>query len=420
MVKKHLYAGKWFFISLFLTWFSRVQAQSYSQLIYDNEYSAQMGAGNLITLHHALYNFTDKHIRDTFVAENTFLKKSAGVGYRLAKLFLLEHPIDQFISLAQHEVFGHGFRYREFEYENVFYNLKIGYPYGKGGGYSGSWGARIPPTTQERNTLNIGGVEGNRLLADNITYQILLDDEIHYRQGSLFYIAQNNLLRYLWSSRNGSRSLNGSNDMSNYINIVNTQYASGKADGYNLTVLSNQSLISLINPMQLYAVYSMLYTYGIKGEKSLKRIPMIQFKNITYLPALNYSLTPFGSQYHFVNYVKYKTSLVSADFMHGDNMFNTFYGVSLKGFNLLNTQRVSLNLHIDIWNQPELELEKYSTLKKPNVTGEAVKLDIQFRPYVRPNKLGLFVQAGYKSKGFVMGEMLKETYILRCGVSMHL
>lgn len=394
--------------------------QSASQLLYDEKQSMQVGAANLITLHHALYQFTDKYVRDTLFAENTIFRKATGAGYRLAKLALLDHPIDQFMSLTQHEVFGHGFRYREFEYESVFYNLKIGFPYGRGGGYAGSWGARIPPTAQERNVLNSGGVEANRILADNITYQVLLDDEIHYRQGLLFYIAQNNLLRYLWSSRNGTRTLDGSNDMSNYINGINGMYGVGLTDKYSLTKLSNQSLITFINPMQAYALYSILYNYIIKGEKRMKRLPMIRVSNLGYLPALNYSLTPFGSQYHFINHVKYKQTLISADFTAGDRTFNDFYGVSLKGFNLINKQKLSLNVHADLWNQPELELEEYTTVKHSNTMGGAIKTDIIYKPLKRDNRMGLFIQIGYKSKGFVMGEMLAETHILRFGLSMHL
>lgn len=407
-------------IFLLANGFWKVQAQSLTQLIYDQKQSAVMGAQNLTMVHQVLYSFQDKHIRDTLFIENTLLKKSTGIGYRIAKLMLLDQPIDQFISLTQHEVFGHGFRYREFEYEKIFYNLNLSYPYGKGGGYSGAWNGNIAPTLQERNVLNIGGVEANRLLADNITHQVLLDNKIHYRQGLLFYWAQNNLFRYLWTSRTGQRSLNNSNDMNNYVNIINTLYSNNSEKKHNLTTLSNQSFVSLINPMQLYALYAVVYVYGIKGQKSVPQIPMIRISNIRYLPALNYSLTPFGSQYHFVNYFRYNKALIIADIALGDKTVNEFYGVSLKGFNLVNKQKITINAHLDIWNQPALELEKYTKPESANRSGEAVKLDIHYRLYNRPNQLGLFIQLGYKSKGFLLGEMLAETPILRFGLSIHL
>lgn len=420
MLKRNHHKRSFILIILWISGSTFVYAQSYSQLIFDEKQTAQVGSANLITLHHVLYGFEDAHIRDTLFSENSGLKKTAGIGYRFAKLFLLDQPIDQFISLTQHEVFGHGFRFREFEFESIFYNLNLTYPYGKGGGYAGAWGSKITPTLQERNVLNTGGVEANRLMADNITYQVLLDDNLHYRQGLLFNRAQNNLFRYLWSSRTGEQIIDGSNDMNNYINGVNYMYGNGTKNKYNFTILSNQSFISFINPMQLYALYTVLYTYGVKGEKSIKKIPMIRLFGVRYLPAFNYSLTPFGSQYHVVNHVRYKQTLISGEFMLGDKTFNEFYGISLKGFNLLNKKRLSLNVHADIWNQPELELENYSAAKRANTTGGSLKADIHYRPYDRPDRLGLFAQVGYKSNGFVMGEMLSETYILRFGLSMHL
>lgn len=400
------------------------KGQSYSQILFDKQQSQYFGSYNLITLHQALYSFEDKYIRDTLFKENNFLKKTAGFGYRLTKLLLLDAQVDGFIALSQHEVFGHGARFREFEYEKNSFNLNLYPPFGNGSGFA-KYGTLKKgyksPTPQEYMAINIGGVDGEMLLANNIASQILLDDTLHYRQGLLYVIAQNNLLLYLWHTRyTKPENISAGNDMVNYINGINYLYPHPVDQTYDVNKLSNQSLISFANPLQIYSAFSILYTYGIKGQKQLKKIPMIKFGKVRYLPAFNYSLTPFGSQYHFINYIRYKTMLFSGDFNIGDNTFNNFYGLSIKGFNIINKKRMTLNFHLDVWNQPDLELEKYSAPNPMNKIGEAFKMDLMLRPFDRQNRLGLFVQTGYKTKGYIIGEPLAESFILRYGISMHL
>jgi len=400
------------------------KAQSYSTIIFDEHQSQNFGSSNLITLHKVVYQFEDKHIRDTLFKENNFIKKTGGFGYRMAKLLLLDAQIDCFTALLQHEVFGHGARYRELGYNENSFNLNLYFPFGDGSGFAQRGVLQSgykSPTYQENISIAIGGVDAEMLLANNLTNQMLLDDTLHYRQGLLYLISQNNGLLYLWKTRLESPTkIKSDNDMAAYINDMNFFYAKPNGGTYNLNTLSNQSLISFANPIQLYSAFSILYSYGIKGQKQLKKIPMIKLGNVRYLPAFNYSLTPFGSQYHFMNYVRYKSMLFNADFMLGNNTFNNFYGVSVKGFNMVNKERITLNFHIDFWNQPNLVLDTYLKPTGAYQAGGACKVDIMLRPFRRQNKIGLFVQTGYKTKGYITGEVLSEFFILRYGLSLHL
>ncbi|MFH0894151.1 MAG: hypothetical protein V2A54_06930 [Bacteroidota bacterium] len=412
------------FMTLGMTVSLYSKGQSYSQIIFDKQQSQYFGSYNLITLHQVLYSFEDKNIRDTLFGENNFLKKTAGFGYRMTKLLLLDGQIDGFIALAQHEVFGHGARARELGYSDVLYNMHLLPPFGDGSGLT-HWGATLKtgydmPTSQENIALHIGGVDCEMLLADNLTNQMLLNDTLHYRQGLFYLFAQNNLLLYLWGTRYTKPSnIKQGNDMVSYVNDLNNLYSNSLNNDYDVNKLSIQSLISFANPFQIYSAFSILYAYGIKGKKQLK-MPMIKFGSLRYLPAFNYSLTPFGSQYHFVNYIRYKNALLSGDFNIGDNTFNNFYGFSIKGFNIVNKKRIAINFHLDVWSQPDLELEKYSTPSTINKIGEAFKIDLTLRPFERKNKMGLFLQTGYKTKGYLMGEPLAESLILRYGLSLHL
>lgn len=412
------------FLCVFFLSTTKISAQAYYQIIYDNQQSQVFGAQNISTLHHALYSFEDKYIRDTLCHENTFIKKTGGIGYRLVKGYFLDFTIDYLLPLAQHEAFGHGARFREMGYENNSFNINLPKPFGSGGGFAKSGTLKIGyknPTPQEIMVISAGGVESNKVLADNLTSQILLSDTLHYRQSLLYIIAQNNLLFYLGYTRyNYAYSKKFGNDMISYTNRINQYYTSTVNNNYNIEKLSNQSFISFINPIQVYSLFSLVYSYGIKGNKGLCKIPMFKFKNVRYLPAFNFSLTPFGSQYHFVNYVRYKTILLTGDFTLGDATYNRFYGFSFKGYNILNTKKITLNTHLDIWNQPPLELENYTQPIATNSFGGLIKTDILIRPFNHQNRVGSFIQIGYKTKGFIIGETLDKSFILRYGLSLKL
>ena len=400
------------------------KGQSYSSIIFDQQLSQNFGAYNLITAHRAIYMFEDKHIGDTLFKENNALKKTAGIGYRLAKLLVLDAQVDCFTALIQHEAFGHGARYRELGYIKNSFNLNLYFPFGDGSGFAqrGTLQAGYKyPTSQENIAASIGGVDAEMLLAGNLGNQMLLDDTIHYRNGLLYLIAQNNLPLYLWSTRyTQPQNIKPGNDMVAYMNGINYLYPRTTNKTYDINTLSNQSLISLANPLQVYSAFSIVYSYLIKGEKQMKKIPMIKLGQVRYLPALGYSFTPFGSQYHFINYIRYKRMLFNADFNLGENTFTNFYGLSIKGFNVVNNKRLTLNFHIDVWNQPELDLDNYLRPSAIDKIGGAIKVDLMLRPFVRQNKIGLFVQTGYKTKGYVTGEVLAESFILRYGISLHL
>ncbi len=415
------------FFTLFVTvliFTSVLKGQSYSQFIFDKKQSEYFGANNLSSFHHGLYLFEDKYLPDTLLKRNRCWKKSINIGYRLVKFYFVDAQMDGFIALLQHEVFGHGARFREFGYQKNSYNLNLYPPFGSGGGFAqrGSLAnGSKPPTYQENIAVNFSGVESEMLLAKNLTTEILLNDSLHYRQGLLYLISQNNQLLYLWYSRLSSKERNkAGNDMMNYIAGVNYYYGKPGTKGYDINLLSNQSLISFGNPIQLYSAFAIVYDYLIKGRKGMNKIPMIPLGKVGYLPAFNYSLTPFGSQYHFTNYLRYKRMLFNCDVGLGNNTFNDFYHISASAYNLINNRWITMNCSADFWNQPKLELESYGLHTSSNSPGGSCKVGLIVRPFKLLYKAGLYVEAGYKSKGYLPGEDLAETFILRYGFSLHL
>jgi len=397
--------------------------QSYPPIIFDKQQSEYFGAYNLITLQKSAYTFQEKYIPDSLFIEGNPLRKTLGISYRLGKLFLLDFQQDFLIALVQHEAFGHGARYREFGFERNSYHFSPFFPFGNGSGFAHS-GLLKPGeimTPQESITNIFSGNEANLILSNTLSSQFLLDDTIHYRQALLYLITQNNQLEYIWLTRLSKTNFPtfGSGDIKSYIDGLNWFYGTGSTKKYSINQISMQSLISIANPMQLYSIYTVFFQYALKGKKHLNNIPMFKIKNAEYLPLFNYNLTPFGSEYQFSNIIKHRQRLYNVDLSIGDNTFNKFYGATFKIFNVIDNQKVGINIYGSVWNQPELELQNPFIKNKTNKTGACLKTDIMYRPFKHKNKLGIFLQTAYKSKGYLMGEPLAETFIVRYGFSLH-
>lgn len=395
--------------------------QSYFSIIFDKNKSEVFGAHNLIVAHHTAYDFTDKILPNNFFEENTFIKKTFGFGYRMTKLFLFEAQQDHIIFLMQHEVFGHGARYREFGHINNSYNLNLYFPFGKGGGFARSGnlkkGYNISP--DESLTKTFGGSEASLLLAKTLSDKFIMNGSIHYREASLYLLSQNDLLFYIWNTRIRKNKFPnfGFGDIDSYIFNINNKYYFER-NNYDIEKLSVQSLVSLLNPIQFYSAFSILYNYGLKGERKLNNIPMINIGSVMYLPYVTYKFTPFGTQFGLSNHIKTDNKMYIIDVEVGDKTFNEFYSVGMKIYNLIGNKKYSVNLHTGIWNQPQMNMERYPILYQGNKTGGIFKMDFMIHPFNLKYNVGLFLQTGYKTKGYTIGEPLDKSFILRYGLCM--
>jgi hypothetical protein len=393
-----------------------VSAQADYHLIYDHSQSMIFGAENEIFVHRAVYSFQDQYIPDTLRNERG-VRKAAGFGYRMGKLLLLDLQEDYLFFITQHEVFGHGARFREFGSEHNKFEITLAFPFGTGSG-SALWGTGYKTTPHRSISVNMGGVEGEDVMANTLTENILLSGRLHYRQALLFLLARNGELAYVLKDRFFSNKTGGG-DMAGYIKNFNTIYGT-PGRSYSIEKMSVQNMVTFINPLQLYSAFTLLYTYGIKGRKYLPVIPMLRIGNVKYLPYLNYELTPFGNEFVLSNNVLYKNSLITADLGISEGTLTSHQRLRVHMINAFSRKTFKANVHFTLWNEPELELESYSTRHDNNVQGGLVKADVIIKPSKQNDVFGFFLQAGYKTKGFETGEQLDKGLILRYGLNFTL
>ncbi len=94
--------------------FNIIFGQNPNILVWGEAYHVKSNAFNLITAHDALGEYKDRFLKKTYWNEKNWKGKTMGVGYRIAKSVLFDIQLDYLTYIIQHEVYGHGSRYREF------------------------------------------------------------------------------------------------------------------------------------------------------------------------------------------------------------------------------------------------------------------------------------------------------------------
>jgi hypothetical protein len=392
--------------------------------VLDRYQSPRMGSELLLSLHRMAWSWGDKILKPSWSPENSVPDKALGLTYRLAKSVFLDHLFDTYVLQAQHEYFGHGARLREYGYRESQFRFNWPFPFGDGSAVT----IRGPPppgrmvTPHEHLAMFGGGVESTAVMADALRTTWLKRGAIHYRETLLYLLSFNDDAFYIWQTDPGTENgATSANDILRYLNMLHTweTVSGGQSSGPSLGQLSNQAFINLLNPFQYYALYTYLFTYLWAGGSDLI-FPMIRIGNLGYLPAFRFGLTPFGSEYLSEHlFVLDEVILQGSLKLSHPACPQSFWGLSLKAFDLNLSSRWVLDASADVWHQPQLEVGGSSLRKRPGGLGGAFQATLFHRvrgPGGAPLKI--LLNLGYKTAGYVEGERLDRGLILRVGIRL--
>ncbi|HSY75222.1 MAG TPA: hypothetical protein VK890_00100, partial [Bacteroidia bacterium] len=342
---------------------AKLQAQAEYNLLYEKPFSEKSGAEDILTIHKAFYLMEDKVLPPYLKKDRS--GKGFDIAYRIAKSFAIDYPVDFFAGEAQHEVFGHGSRFREFGLTGATYMVSLPPPFGDGHGLSVVTGGG---TTYDQNlTIDFGGVESAMVLSNSIQIKWMMDDSIHYRDLFLYVGGLHNISEYIlklyWTLHN-NQPVNANNDIYAYINGINYKYPLQAK--YSINRLAAYSLVNALDPFQYVAFYRW-GQYIITGKEK-GYMSMIKIGSAKYLPSFSMDLTPFGAEFYFNNFIKYNNLIFKIYVRSGDNQFASYQGAGFESYNLLNTKLFFLNASIDAWNQPALNLYDNTTNKTITTT----------------------------------------------------
>lgn len=416
------------FISLTLLILAGAPANVFCQgslIIADRDFSGVAGAEDLLTCHRALTIIEGRCLPPRWVAESSPPGRLAGLGYRMTLLALVDMPLAGLTHLVGHEVFGHGARARESELTELSYEIHPDWPYGDGHGLT-RW--NLSPgrtyTASEWIQSLTGGVETSGYMSHRIRMNWLGRRAIPYTSAALYLRTVSDLPAYIARTRDDPQANDPGNDITSYIMALNRYEGYPDPAAFPLTIshLKKQALVHALDPYAWLSAGTLLkYIWSGEGETSLPMITVYGGRGgaTHWLPALGLALTPFGSEYRLDNLFVRSGRPMCLRLRAGDRTFHTFWGVGIGGLPLLGRQSFSLSGDIDLWHQPGLSLGGSRLRMTRSGVGGAARLGFCLRS-ATVGRGSLFMQAGYKTTGFLEAEPLDQGFIFRAGTSVDL
>lgn len=388
---------------------------------WDIHFSPYAGGEDILFLHRTLERAEGFIVGLSPVC---YSKEPSAIFWRFSELYMGWLPLNYLATVAQHEVFGHGYRIRDINRGRAKvegYSFNAPPPYGWGGA-STSYNIGESLTTTEETAIAMGGVESTAILAQLTKFKWLESHYVDPRQTVLYLLSQHDLNLYIGSLKTQDGDLNG-HDIHAYIKSTNYTYTNNSISGARLRSLS---WINLGDPFTYYSIYAWL-RYIACGKET--HIPMIPIYCTGYLPGVRLGLTPFGPEFFFENYLAKGKRPVYFYFKGGRHSQNRYGGLGFYAPRIWSIRKWYIGLRFDAWRQPKLLLQpgqipfaEIDFDQKPNRSdplypysqqhdmriGAAGSMIIAYH-----NRSGFEMELGYKAQGFLPGYALRASPTVR-------
>ncbi len=396
-----------------------VTAQPRYGLAADASLTAAAGAETVLAVHRVSVALEDRVLPGRLFREHTAGRKALGIGYRAARLVLLSHPLDHTALLLQHEVFGHGARYREFgTWSQAGYRIALPAPYGDGSGFAAFRISEGGRTRDETIAATLNGSSASGVLAERLRRNALARGALHHREAMLYLHAGGDLLNYVLGTEETLEL--GSNDVLNWLSTVNQRAALDDIDArLTLGAVQEQALLGFLDPMLYLSAFVVLKTYLYDGDTALG-LPLIPIGSVGYLPALRFGWGPFGTETTFDNVVAFDGRVVRFSVRRTEPTLYRAWGAGLDATRVVERGPVSLGARLDVWNQPPLHLDPSTppSTGPPRVAGAGGSVTAFYGLPLGLLGSELMLELGYKTAGFVSGDRLGAGVIARFGLSL--
>lgn len=369
-------------------------------LSVDRYFSPESGGKAMISVMRGYALLDDAYIPSGEGNQNGWM-----IAGRVGK-WILEGVLADYLMVAQHEVFGHGFRLRELHVPIHRYHVT---PWG-GAVYFGA--ARFNQLSlHEKIAIDVGGMEGNSILARRLQIDWLDSQKIDSREANLYIASALDQTNYVLSTRARDKTFaNNGHDVLAYINDVNRWH---QKQVLSVKKLRKNILVDFFDPYLFYSAYS-FGKYVVNGEQ-IWEYPMINIKEYQYLPALRGVLSPFGFEYQLTNYVKGPFNNYIVTLRAGNTNGKRSKALGIEMTNLFTSDLLFLDGKLDLLHQPKLFT--VNALNNKNQFGGAASLIGRYKLWKQLEVVG---QVGYKTNGFIQGEVLRHSPILRAGFNLNL
>jgi hypothetical protein len=397
-------------LGLFLLPSTTVEAQARYRVESDQWLSSAPMAEIIISGQRALSAVENVLLPPRCWTEDDFFPKAGGMLYRLARTVLLDDILDHLAILCQHEVFGHGARFREYGSWNNQYHLSLVPPYGAGSGWAQSDVFTRTLSPEEHILITTAGDEANTIVSLKLRRNWLLRGKINYRETVFYSLAAQNITYYIIRTK-----LSGTTqgDIGEYLSQVNALHSAVGAT-LSLDDLLWSCAANLLDPFQYFAGITYFYSYLWNGDEEWA-LPSFEIAGLKYLPACHFGLSPFGPEFYFDHYFAATPMTCSFYLRAGLPTFGVSCGMGGEIEGLLLTDFLSLSAALDLWYQPAVSYGAGGTLQT-SAGGFGLYLSIGLEVYFT-EKAGVTGSLGYKTDGWLPGKPLNNGFLFSLGLS---
>lgn len=383
------------FKKLFLFFCLYLPLFSSQRIEVDQHLSPYSGASNLFLAENL---FID--IEDYFFPEYTKRNSTAKVFGRACELLFIWDTINGLGHVTQHEVFGHGYRLRELDLKVLGYTIQP---------YSGAtYFERYPDKIGKHLAIDVAGLEAEAILARRLKMQWLKDGCIDGRQSTLYTKTAQSLFFYTVITKLGKikGEISEGNDVNSYRTSLNTFYPNHHVSMRELTTLS---VANWLDPMTFYAYISWFYYIAYGKPWS---IPMISIKeDVKYLPNIRIAYTPCGTEGYLENFFLINGKPLYCYLRAGRRSV----GIGVEYDSLLSSNKGNIGVKLDTWGQNNFLTS--SKISSSSIKNWGIAASFSGTRYFS-NSMGIFIELGGKSKGYLPGYSLKSDVVARVGIAI--
>jgi len=328
------------------------------------------------------------------------LRRGTNAAYRLVKLGLFDDPQENWLRVANHEVFGHGGRLRELFDGDISYDLPPPPPYGRGGGATFFEFSRTP-TVEEVLAVTVGGMEANYVMARAIAQDAMTEGRWNYRDALRYYYAEYDTIHYIRSVEPLEEE---GHDVGDFLRIYNNVATRAGAETISARQLRRNVLVSFANPLIAYSYYSTFISYVWQG-RTVAPVPMIHFGATRYLPMVRFHLTSFGTEFVLDNAFVRNGRFINVTVTSGQTVGARTWSIGALATRVASVRRWTIGGEGTVWHRPEWGGQFAVTASRQVATRGA-------------HSVAFVAEGGFKTDGFAPGDRLHEGVFLRIGAAL--
>lgn len=388
---------------LILIFTTSICTASKDQLIVDQYWSPFAGTALNLSIFHT-YTFLDDQYLPSSEGKVTVFWALGRIG----KLFI-DDVISEYLMVFQHEVFGHGYRFREFDFKSIGYY--VGYKHGYTDPAHTSYNTNLSSTLAEpkKAAISAAGMEANAVFSQQIRENWIFENKIDRREAWLYLITSLDQSEYIMITDDDETSLG--NDVYAYVNEVNAWYQNAHLSPHKL---HRYALWDLLDPSLYFGLYT-VGDYLLKGTPHLP-MPMVHVKGYDYIFSSRLLLSPFGPEFQIQNYVVTpKHKLLQINVRYGNNSQIQSYGLDFFMRPIWRYKEWKFSNKLYLWSQPKFLKQSLAAGVKTGL-GIADFVAAEYKFYKCFAAYGEF---GYKTAGYIQGVPLSNSWVWRIGFSLY-